>query len=111
MSCMGTRTILAPLSVMLVLSVVGSRSHAAKLVVMAVNSGSDITAPYENQPPLLTPGAKGFLLGIDTEDGDAAFALGVQNIHIVGPGLINRLVQASNEELLSSYPKILVRTE
>jgi hypothetical protein len=50
-----------------------SVANAATLVVMGVNTGSSGTATGTGtNPPLTTPGAKGFLIGLDTNDVNGA---------------------------------------
>lgn len=66
---MNGRAVFATVMVLLV----ATNSEAAKLVVLAVNSGNGTTPGA--QPPVLPAGAKGFLLGIDNTDispGEAA---------------------------------------
>ena len=80
------------------------------LVVMAVNSGGDLVAPYDFDPPTLTPGAKGFLIGVDTGDLFAVDALVVNPMSFSGPGLVHKqgIVNANK---LAKFPRIMTRHE
>ena len=85
--------------------------HAARLIVMSINSGADITAPFDStQAPLFTPGAFGFLIGVDTQDGSTVDFLGVQELQFQGAGLVNLNGVNANSNL-SQPPKIMTRTE
>ena len=77
---------------------------------MAVNSGADLVAPYDFDPPTLTPGAKGFLIGVDTGDRFAIDALAVSPMSFSGPGLVHKqgLVNAAK---LPKFPRIMTRHE
>ena len=80
------------------------------LVVMAVNSGADLVAPYDFDPPTMTPDAKGFLIGVDTGDTDAFIGLHVNPMMFSGPGLVHKqgIVNAGE---LSKFPRIMTRHE
>jgi len=84
---------------------------AAKFVVMAVNSGRDTTSPYLFDPPVLTPGAKGFLIGLDTGSFGSLLPVAFQDLTFHGPGLVNfDGIDLSNSNLRYS-PKVMTRDE
>lgn len=84
---------------------------AAKFVVMAVNSGRDITSPFISDPPVLTPGAKGFLIGLDTGEYSGSMALAFQDLTFHGLGLVNfDGIDLTNSNLRYS-PKVMTREE
>jgi hypothetical protein len=78
----------------LALAVMASSASAARLVVIAINSGqtpnqaSGAPVPDVNGPAD-TPGAKGFLIGIDNT-ADPAAPLAVQDFTFSGPNLVQR---------------------
>jgi len=83
------------------------------LVVMAVNSGGDLVAPYDFIPPTMTPGAKGFLIGVDTGDFVAVDALAVTPMTFSGLGLIHKqgIVNEGDPPTLALFPQIMTRYE
>ena len=85
------------------------------LVVMAVNSGGDVVAPYDFDPPTMTPGAKGFLIGMDTGNGPALASSSVHEITFSGPGLVHKegigIVDDGGHPTLARYPRIMTRHE
>ena len=91
-------------------------AHAVNphLVVMAVNSGADLVAPYDFDPPTMTPGAKGFLIGVDTGDRLPPFPFvasqSVIDLTFNGPGLVHKqgIVNAGE---LAKFPRIMTRHE
>lgn len=85
---MNARAILAS-AVVLAFS---TNSQAAKLVVMAVNSGTSTAAG--TRPAIAPPGAKGFLIGIDNTT-DPLAPLAFQEMTFSGPNLVQRLAPNS----------------
>jgi len=84
------------------------------LVVMAVNSGGDLVAPYGFDPPTLTPGAKGFLIGVDTgmnPPGQAS--LSVFDLTFSGSRLVHKqgFVNEGDPPTLAKFPQIMTRHE
>lgn len=85
-----------------------SSANATQLVVMAINSGQDVTAPFDsNRLPTLTPGAKGFLIGIQKDDGTGF--LGVQDLSFTG-NIVHKQAQ-SDAGAVAVFPLINTRTE
>jgi hypothetical protein len=103
------------LGIMLFVCAMSPSAHAARLVVLAVNSGGDLRAPYQLQPPTMTPGAKVFLIGIDTEDDSTLeSALAVSQLRFVSTpfgNVVNQQVDHPNDGQLLRYPKILRLSE
>lgn len=87
--------------------VLATTAHAAKLVVMAVNSG---TGTLSNAQVPVVPGAKGFLIGIDNS-ADVLAPLAFQDITFHGPNLVQR--QAPNTFALGilESPNVQLRNE
>jgi hypothetical protein len=87
-----------------------ARAVNPHLVVMAVNSGADLVAPYDFDPPTMTLGAKGFLIGVDTGDLFAMDALIVFPMTFSGSGLVHKqgIVDAG---ALAEFPRIMTRHE
>ena len=81
---MNSRAIFA---LVLVLAI-SANSRAAKLVVLAVNSGTGTTSGA--QPPVSPAGAKGFLIGIDNTS-DPLAPLAFQDLTFSGPNLVQHL--------------------
>lgn len=97
-------------AVLTFLPALSARAVNPHLVVMAVNSGGDLVAPYDYDPPTMTPGAKGFLIGVDTGDLFAVDALLVYPMTFSGPGLVHKQ-GAVNAEMLPKFPRIMTRHE
>jgi len=94
-------------AVVAVLAIVAN-SHAAKLVVMAVNSGDGTTAGA--QPPTLPPGAKGFLIGIDNH-ADPIAALAFQDLTFSPTHLVQRLAPNSVAMGTLSSPNVQTQSQ
>ena len=105
--CGRTRQLVAALVVAIA---IGSTADAARLVVMAVDSGADLTAPTTSCRPC-SRRAKGFLIGVDTEDVDSVVPLSVSDIQFQGPGLVNRDGIDLSDGILFTPPKIMRRSE
>ena len=103
-SCFLSFTILA------LLPALSARAVNPHLVVMAVNSGGDLVAPYDFDPPTLTPGAKGFLIGVDTGDTDPFGALTTVPMSFTGPDLVHK-VGIVNGHDRPNFPRIMTQTE
>ena len=83
-------------------------AQAARIVVMATNSGSSTTS--NSQPPSAVAGAKGFLIGIDNMT-DPLGPLAFLNLSFSGPGLVQRLApNAAAAEAFVTAPNVQQRS-
>lgn len=83
-------------------------ASAAKLVVLATNSGNGTVTG--SQPPVSPVGAKGFLIGIDNTT-DPLAPLAFQNITFSGPNLVQRLAPNSFAGGDLDSPNVQTRSE
>lgn len=95
------------------LPAISAKAVNPHLIVLAVNSGADLVAPYDFDPPTMTPGAKGFLIGVDTGDLFAVDALFVNPMSFSGPGLIHKqgVINEGDPPTLAKFPRIMTRHE
>lgn len=77
---------------LLALVAMATSASAAKLVVIATDSGNGTTSG--SQPPVDPAGSKGFLIGIDNTQ-DPLAPLAFQDITFSGPNLVQRLAPNS----------------
>lgn len=92
---------------LLALVAMATSANAARLVVLAVNSG---TGTIANAFPPVAAGAKGFLIGIDNST-DPVQPLAFQDMTFSGPGLVQRLApNAAASELIPSQ-NVQLRSE
>jgi len=96
---------------LLVLAAMAASASAAKLVVIATNSGTG-SPPVDGAFPPVAAGAKGFLIGIDNNTPeDVASPLAFQDLTFASPGLIQRLApNAAAAEAIPS-PNVQLRNE
>lgn len=106
-------TFLLSFAALALLPALSAQAVNPHLVVMAVNSGGDLVAPYDFDPPTMTPGAKGFLIGVDTGDTDAFTGLFVNPMMFSGPGLVHKqgIVNEGDPPTLAKFPRIMTRHE
>lgn len=92
---------------LLALVAMATSASAAKLVVIAVNSGTGLVA---NAFPPVAAGSKGFLIGIDNT-ADILAPLSFQDLTFSGPGLVQRLAPNAFAAEAIPSPNVNLRNE
>jgi hypothetical protein len=95
---------------LLALVAMATSASAAKLVVIATNSGTGNPPVSGSNVPVAPAGAKGYLIGLDNST-DPVAPLAFQDLTFQGPGLVQRLAPAAAAAELIPSQNVQLRSE
>jgi hypothetical protein len=96
---------------LLALTTLVSQANAAKLVLVAVNSGTSNPPVMDRSQGPVVPGAKGFLFAVDSTTDPPNQPLGFQDLTFSGPNIVQRLADNSFANEFLDSPHVQTRSQ